>query len=200
MSDKVSIDGGLGGTGRKLADWLVAHGLRVAAMSRTRHAETATGPGTISWITLDLADAGRSELETALTGSDVVVYVAGAGYGSSPEAKRAIDRDGAVRVADVAMRLAARRFVLVSSMGAGDPQLANSGTPFGLYLALKGEADDAVMQLDLDWSLVRLSGLTDSPATGHVRTGSRLGYRERTWPMCSHESWSTASAHARSLS
>jgi uncharacterized protein YbjT (DUF2867 family) len=122
-------------------------------------------------VLLDLARADTGELGTTMTGVDAVVYAAGAGYGSSSALKQAIDRDAAVRTVDAAQSSGVRRFVMISSMGADLPP---SPGAFGEYLELKGEADAVVRSTDLDWTIVRPSGLSDAPGTGRIRVGDKM--------------------------
>jgi nucleoside-diphosphate-sugar epimerase len=54
-------------------------------------------------------------------GADAVVFAAGAGPGSGAPRKDSVDRAASVLMAEAAGRAGVRRFVQVSSMGAGHP-------------------------------------------------------------------------------
>jgi uncharacterized protein YbjT (DUF2867 family) len=102
-------------------------------------------------------------------GADAVVFAAGAGPGSGPERKRTVDLGGAVKLLDAAQATGARRYLMVSSIGAGDPSSASG--PMRPYLEAKAEADAALSASDLDWTIVRPGMLTDDPGTGLVWVG-----------------------------
>jgi uncharacterized protein YbjT (DUF2867 family) len=92
---------------------------------------------------------------------------AGAGPGSGADRKWTVDRDAAVKLVEAARGAGARRYVIVSSVGAEDPP--GGDEVFAVYLRAKAEADQAVMASDLDWTVVRPGGLTDDDPTGKVR-------------------------------
>jgi uncharacterized protein YbjT (DUF2867 family) len=98
-----------------------------------------------------------------------VVFAAGAGPGSGPERKRTVDLGGAVKLLEAAQATGARRYLMVSSIGADDPSSASGA--MRPYLEAKAEADAALSASDLDWTIVRPGALTDEPGTGLVAVG-----------------------------
>jgi uncharacterized protein YbjT (DUF2867 family) len=60
----------------------------------------------------------------------------------------------------------ARRYVIVSAMGTDNPPQGDE--VFAIYLRAKARADQAVMDSDRAWTVVRPGGLTDDPGTGLV--------------------------------
>ena len=72
-------------------------------------------------------------------------------------------------MADAAERAGVRRFVQVSSMGAGQPPRSGTDEVWAAYIAAKTAAEADLRARDLDWIIVRPGGLTDTPATGRVR-------------------------------
>src|SRR5579871_465501 len=123
------------------------------------------------------AEAVVCDLETATAGdvaglvaeADAVVFAAGAGPGSGAARKDTVDRAASVLMADAAGRAGVRRFVQVSSMGAGQPPQPGRGEVWAAYIAAKTAAEDDLRARDLDWTIVRPGGLTDAPADGTVR-------------------------------
>jgi uncharacterized protein YbjT (DUF2867 family) len=107
-------------------------------------------------------------------GADAVIFAAGAGPGSGDARKRTVDLGGAVKLADAAVETGARRYVMVSSIGAQDPGSAGSMRP---YLQAKAEADAYVVASGLDYTIVRPGSLQDDPGTGLVRATRELGHR-----------------------
>jgi uncharacterized protein YbjT (DUF2867 family) len=97
------------------------------------------------------------------------VFAAGAGPGSGAARKDTVDRGAAVLLADAAQLAGARRYLLVSSMGAGAEPPAGTDDVFAAYLRAKTAAEDELRGRDLDWTILRPGGLTDDAGTGRVR-------------------------------
>ena len=72
-------------------------------------------------------------------------------------------------MADAAERAGVRRFVQVSSMGAGQPPRSGSDEVWTAYITAKSAAEADLRARDLDWTILRPGGLTDAPATGGIR-------------------------------
>jgi uncharacterized protein YbjT (DUF2867 family) len=72
-------------------------------------------------------------------------------------------------MADAAERAGVRRFVQVSSMGAGQPPQPGSDEVWAAYITAKTAAEADLRSRDLDWTILRPGGLTDAPATGTIR-------------------------------
>jgi uncharacterized protein YbjT (DUF2867 family) len=102
---------------------------------------------------------------------DAVVFAAGAGPGSGAARKDTVDHAAAVLVADAAERAGARRFVQISSMGAGSPPPPGTDDVFAAYLRAKAAAEADLRHRDLDWTILRPGRLTNDPGTGRVRLG-----------------------------
>ena len=103
------------------------------------------------------------------------MFAAGAGPGSGPERKLTVDRAAAVKCVDAAEAAGVARFVIVSSIGAHDPDgraRADAALP-----AREGRADAHVAASSLDWTIVRPGSLTDDPGTGRVEVTTDLGRR-----------------------
>ena len=87
----------------------------------------------------------------------------------APPRKDTVDRAASVLMADAAERAGVRRFVQVSSMGAGQPPRPGTGEVWAAYIAAKTAAEADLRARDLDWTILRPGGLTDAPATGQIR-------------------------------
>jgi len=105
-------------------------------------------------------------------GSDLVVFAAGAGPDSGPDRKQSLDRDGAIKSVESAVRVGAGRFVIVSSMGADDPP--DDDETFSVYLRAKAAADEAVRAAHIDAIVVRPGRLTDDEATNIVEIAAKV--------------------------
>jgi nucleoside-diphosphate-sugar epimerase len=124
-------------------------------------------------LVLDLERSTVDEVAAALAGADAAVFAAGAGPDSGADRKLTLDRDGAILLADASVRAEVRRMIVISSMGA-DGYNATSDDEFQVYLRAKSEADAAVRERDLDWTIARPGGLTDGPPNGLVTMGESV--------------------------
>ena len=115
----------------------------------------------------------QDDVSECVAGADAVVFAAGAGPGSGAERKRTMDYGGAVKLIDAAKANGIRRYVIVSSMGAHDPSSASG--PMVPYLEAKHDADVALQQSGLDFTVVRPGSLTDDPGTGLIDAAPSLG-------------------------
>jgi uncharacterized protein YbjT (DUF2867 family) len=169
----IVIAGGHGQVALRLARLLCARGDTVRSLIRNPGHEAgvhATGAEAV------LADMEKlADLSEFVDGADAVVFAAGAGPGSGPERKRTVDLGAAVKLLDAARRTGTRRYLMVSSMGAGNP--ASGAEAMRPYLEAKAEADAALAASDLDWTIVRPGGLTDDPGTGLIAAAGSLGRR-----------------------
>jgi uncharacterized protein YbjT (DUF2867 family) len=120
-------------------------------------------------VVRDLEAASADDVAVLLSGADAVVFAAGAGAGSGAPRKDSVDRAASVLMADAAERAGVRRFVQISSMGAGQPPRPGSDEVWAAYITAKTAAEDDLRSRDLDWTIVRPGGLTDAPATGQIR-------------------------------
>ena len=123
-------------------------------------------------VVCDLEAASADDVAVVLSGADAVVFAAGAGAGSGVPRKDSVDRAASVLMADAAERAGVRRFVQISSMGAGQRPQPGRGEAWAAYIAAKTAAEDDLRARDLDWIIVRPGGLTDDPATGRIRLAS----------------------------
>lgn len=172
----VAIAGGHGKIGLRLTRLLAARGDRVLGLIRdptqSDHVAAAGGEP----VVLDLEAASAEDTARAIEGADAVVFAAGAGPGSGAERKLTVDRDAVILLIDAARRAGAKRYVLVSSMGADAEHRGDE--VFDVYLRAKGEADAALEASGLDHTIVRPGRLTDDPGTGLVRIAESVDRAE----------------------
>ena len=115
------------------------------------------------------------DLRPHVGAADAIVFAAGAGPGSGPERKRTVDYGAAVTSMEAAAELGVSRFVIVSSIGAHD--VAGASEAMRPYLEAKRDADDALRQSTLDWTIVKPGRLTDALGTGRVHVSRTIGRR-----------------------
>ena len=163
----IAIAGGHGQIALRLTELLSRRGETVVALIRNPdHADDVRARGGQP-VVCDLERADVADIAAALDGASAVVFAAGAGPGSGAERKLTVDRDGAIKLLQAAVRAGASRYVIVSSVGAENPP--DGDDVFSVYLRAKAEADQEVQQSDREWTIVRPGGLTDEPGTGRVR-------------------------------
>jgi nucleoside-diphosphate-sugar epimerase len=165
MAERVTIVGGHGQIARHLTTELVGRGYDVRGLVRSSdHFPDVRADGAEP-VQCDIEHAGDAEIDVALSGSDVVVFAAGAGPGSGPERKLTVDRDGAARSVESAIRVGAKRFVVVGAMGADQAPPESDQTTFSVYLRAKRDADEAVREASersgIGYTIVRPGRLTD---------------------------------------
>jgi uncharacterized protein YbjT (DUF2867 family) len=139
----LALTGATGFVGSHLLDLALAEGHQVRALARRPQGERAG----VTWIAGDLADTAA--LASLVDSADSVVHVAG--LVNAPDragfARGNVDGTRAMVAAS-----AGKRFVHVSSLAAREPQLSDYGWS-------KAEAERVVTTSDLDWTIVRPTGV-----------------------------------------
>jgi uncharacterized protein YbjT (DUF2867 family) len=168
---RIVIAGGHGQIALLLERLLAGRGDQAVGLIRNpAHAADVHEAGAEA-VVCDLEAASAEEVAVLLSGADAVVFAAGAGAGSGAPRKDSVDRAASVLMADAAGRAGVRRFVQVSSMGAGTPPRPGTGEVWAAYITAKTAAEEDLRARDLDWTILRPGGLTDAPATGQIRLG-----------------------------
>jgi uncharacterized protein YbjT (DUF2867 family) len=171
---RVVVAGGHGQVARRLERLLAAAGHTTVAIVRNPdHVGDVQAAGAEALV-CDLEATDVDAVTAQLDGADAVVFAAGAGPGSGTRRKRTVDRDASALMADAAERAGVRRFVQISSMGAGAPPRPGTDETFAAYLRAKTEAEDDLRRRDLDWTVLRPGGLTNAPGTGRVRLATSV--------------------------
>lgn len=171
----VLVAGGHGKIGLRLLRLLAERGDRARGLIRNPGQAPDLEAAGAEAVVFDLEH--EEGLAQHVRGADAVVFAAGAGPGSGPERKRTMDLGGAVKLIDAAKEAGARRYLMVSSIGAHDP--SSSSGPMVPYLEAKHQADEALAASGLDYTIVRPGSLTDDPGTGRVTVTTEFGNRGR---------------------
>lgn len=162
---RVLVIGASRGTGSLLVEQLVADGHEVRAMIRDRSQADAVAQRGAVPVEGDL----EGEMRAAFDDVEAVAFCAGSGSKTGPDATLRVDLHGAVRSIDLAVEVGARRYLMLSSMAAGDPLRGRDS--IGHYLAAKHAADRILLASGLDATIVRPGGLTYDEPTGMVKVG-----------------------------
>jgi len=109
------------------------------------------------------------EWETVLTGTDAVIWAAGA---TSSGRFEEIDGQALMQVADRMRSHGPNRLVVVSSLGVDHPdEMPAFLRP---VLRVKAASDAHVQASTLDYTIIRPGGLTNDPGSGLVEIGTML--------------------------
>lgn len=163
---KILVAGATGKTGIRLMNMLVSGGHTPIALVR-ESSDTSTLPKQSEQRTGNLADLEAGVCD----GCDAVVFAAGSGADTDAEMTDKIDRDGAISLIDHAAKAGVARFVMLSSVGADDP---DPSTEMGHYLKAKHDADTHLQASGLTYAIVRPVALTDDDATGDIILGDEV--------------------------
>ena len=172
---KVLIAGANGQIARRLARVLRDGGHEVRGLIRSPEQADAIRELGAEPVVADL----EGELDQAVVdGCHAIVFAAGAGPGSGAERKESMDYGGAVKLVDAAEARGVDRYLMVSAMGAADPDAGPEAMQ--PYLRAKAAADERLAASTLDYTIVRPGLLTDDAGTGAVEVGvPSLGRRGR---------------------
>ncbi|MDZ7690170.1 MAG: SDR family oxidoreductase [Balneolaceae bacterium] len=113
----------------------------------------------------------NADISDAVGQADAVLFAAGAGPGSGAERKWTVDRDGAIKLMEAAIKNDIDRYVMISAMGTDNPR---GNEVFRAYLKAKEEADEALRNSGLAYTIIKPGRLTDEPGTGKVALAEDL--------------------------
>lgn len=165
---RIAIVGGHGKIALHLHPLLVSAGHQPVALVRhDSYRAELEGLGAEVRL-LDIENQDAEAFASAFAGCDAVVFTAGGGPDGNIERKRTVDLEGSLKSIAAAETLGIRRFVQVSAIAVDDPVPAGSSDVWTAYVAAKRDADIALRDSQLDWTIIRPGGLTDDAATGTV--------------------------------
>jgi uncharacterized protein YbjT (DUF2867 family) len=163
----VVVAGGHGKVGLRVLRLLAARGDRARGLIRRAEQAADLEAAGAESVVCDMEAEER--LAPYVDGADAVIFSAGAGPGSGAERKRTVDLGAAVKLIEAAKQGGIDRYVIVSSIGAGDPP--SGPEQMRPYLEAKAEADRALAASGLQFTIVRPGRLTDGPGSGRVAAG-----------------------------
>ena len=169
----VAVAGGHGKIALRLLRLLAERGDGARGLVRNLdHAPDLEAVGATA-IGADLENLDADAIARSIAGCDAVVFAAGAGPGSGAARKRTMDYGGAVKLIEAAKLDDISRYVIVSSMGAGNPE--SSSEQMRPYIEAKADADRELAASGLDYTIVRPGRLTDDAGTGLIDVAPGLG-------------------------
>lgn len=169
MHMNVLVIGANGKTGKRVVQQLCkSTGHKVRAMIRDE--KQASGLQRLGAETV-VADLEK-EIGHAFEEMDAVIFAAGSGSHTGPEKTETVDHLGAVQSVDEAEAHGLRRYVMLSSLFADDPDKGPASIHH--YLVAKGKADGHLMASRLPYTVVRPGALTDDAGVGTIRAAQKL--------------------------
>jgi uncharacterized protein YbjT (DUF2867 family) len=121
---------------------------------------------------LDIEQQDAAAFAAAFEGCGAGVFAAGGGPDGNLERKRTVDLEGSLKSIEGARRAGIDRFVQVSAINVDDPVPADTDEVWRAYVEAKRDADAALRDSGLGWTIIRPGRLTDDPATGKVALGT----------------------------
>ncbi|MCW2771020.1 MAG: NAD-dependent dehydratase [Aeromicrobium sp.] len=171
---RIAIVGGHGKIARLLTPLLVDAGhLPVSLVRNPDHAAELEGLGA-EVVLLDIEASDSDAFAAAFSGADAVVFAAGGGADGNVERKKTVDLGGSVKSIAGARKAGVTRFVQISAIGVDDPLPDDTAEVWAAYVEAKRDADQALRDSDLDWTIIRPGALTDEPGTGEISLAEKL--------------------------
>ena len=173
---RVLVAGANGKTAQRLVKMLVEDGHKVKGLVRKEEQLPEVERNGAEPVLVDLEEEDvEGAIGRAVEGCDAIVFAAGAGPGSSAARKETMDYGGAVKLIEAAERHGVRRYLMLSAMGAADPEAGSE--EMRPYLSAKARSDERLQRSDLDYTIIRPGSLTNEPGTGRIDIAPFLGRR-----------------------
>lgn len=170
---KVLVIGSHGNVGRRIVRYLSEKGHDAFAMirddSQKNEMEELGGKAVVA----DLEE----DFSSAYDGMDAVVFTAGSGAKTGPDKTIDVDQEAAKKSMDLASEKGVNRYIMVSAIGAKDPEAQSA---IQHYFKAKAIADQHLMETNLDYTIFRPGRLTDEPGKGTVSVASDMGSKGST--------------------
>ncbi|MDN4162010.1 SDR family oxidoreductase [Nocardioides abyssi] len=177
---QIAIVGGHGKVAQQLITTLSASGhTPVALVRKEEYREELESQGAVVRL-LDIEAQEAADYAAAFEGCQAVVFAAGGGADGNIERKRTVDLEGSLKSIAGAERAGIRRFVQVSAMGVDQPLPDDTEDVWRAYVEAKRDADAALRESGLAWTIIRPGALTDDPATGSVTLAESVDRGEVT--------------------
>lgn len=174
----VAVVGGHGQVARLLHPLLRDAGHVPVALVRNDTHRAALEAAGAEVRLLDIEAADEGDVAAALDGCDAVVFAAGGGPDGNIERKRTVDLEGSLKSVAGARAAGITRFVQISAIGVDDPPADDASPVWRAYVEAKRDADAALRESGLDWTILRPGRLTDDPGTGRVALGPDVARAE----------------------
>ncbi len=165
--EKILVAGANGTTGKKVISILKqSKKYKPVAMVRKEEQVSQFQNEGVETILADL----EKDVSQTTNGIDKVIFAAGSGGKKVKE----VDQEGAKKLMDAAKEKGVKKFVMLSSMGAANPEEADE---IQEYLKAKHNADEYLKQLGIQYSIVRPGSLNNDDGKGKIELDNKLNKR-----------------------
>lgn len=174
----IAIVGGNGQVARHLIAQLVADGHEPVALVRNpayKHDLEQLGAHVRM---LDIEQDEVDHFAAAFAGCDAVVFSAGGGPDGNIDRKRTVDLGGSLKSIEAARQAGIDRLVQISAINVDRPVADDAQPVWKAYVEAKRDADAALRDSGLDWTILRPGRLTDDEGTGLVSLGEDVAQGE----------------------
>ena len=158
----VLVAGANGKTARSLVRMLVEEDHKARGLVRKEEQLSEVEQDGAEPVLVDLEEEVEGDVGRAVEGCDAIVFAAGAGPGSGAARKETMDYGGALKLIEAAERHGVRRYLMLSAMGAADPE--SGSEEMRPYLSAKARADERLQSSGLDYTSFALAALQTSRA------------------------------------
>ena len=172
----ILVIGASGQIGKQATQKLLDAGHKVTALVRNKDKLSDIEHSSLSIFEENL----EADFSGAFDGCDTVVFCAGSGANTGPEKTLLIDLWAARNAVEFAKAANIQQFVMVSSVGADNPDAIDS--PIKPYLVAKHMADQHLLQSGITYTILRPGSLTDEAGTEYVQEAMPESDEERKIP------------------
>ncbi len=165
--ENVLVAGANGTTGKKIVNLLKSSQyFEPIAMVRKEEQQEQFKKDNIKTVLGDL----EKDLSHTVENIDKVVFAAGSGGKKVVE----VDQEGAKSLIDASKQANVKKFVMLSSMGADNPEESDE---LKQYLEAKHNADEYLKSANIMYTIVRPGSLTNDSGTGKIELEHKLNKR-----------------------
>jgi len=175
---RIAIVGGNGQIARLLQPLLVARGHTPIALVRSESYRNRLEAMGAAVRLLDIENSTADDFSAVFEDADAVVFAAGGGPDGNVERKRTVDLEGSLKSIEGAQQAGISRFVQVSAINVDQPVTGDASPVWRAYVEAKRDADAALRDSGLDWTIIRPGVLTDADGTGLVELGEDVARAE----------------------
>ncbi|WP_339653722.1 SDR family oxidoreductase [Flavobacterium frigidarium] len=166
--ENILVAGANGTTGKKIIALLhTSQNFNPIAMVRKEEQQAYFKDQNIKTVLGDLTNDVDSVFDSSI---DRVIFAAGSGG----KDVIGVDQDGAKKLIDASKKANVKKFVMLSSMGADNPEEAEKLQD---YLKAKHNADEYLKTSGLEYSIVRPGTLTDEEQMAKIELAPKLNKR-----------------------
>jgi len=162
--EKILVAGANGTTGKKIVDLLnSSQYFEPIAMVRKKEQQTQFENRNIKTVLGDLEE----NISNITSDMDKIIFAAGSGG----KKVVAVDQNGAIKLIEDAKMNNCKKFVMLSSLGAENPEQAEDLKD---YLKAKHNADEHLKKSKLRYAIVRPGSLTNDKGSGKIELSDHL--------------------------